>query len=441
MDLFQKLIESESIIIEGDRKVGKLTAALYMLSKKFTTITVVSPFNKNKISKKISTLATSFINLENMNEVLDVYAFREDWINIKNEYGFGYLLKDLEYFISKNPDEVILFHRIGSLFEYADRDLIEDFFTELLSYGVKHKKKLVFTLNTDAVNYDLISYYLLELSDLYMKISKHGEYREIEVLFALTPIETPSYVFASTDKKLLLEPKNNSTFLNKDISVIMIAKDPYIRDFHDYLLSKEGITLTIVESISDILESILKNPDYIIFSEETIEKDFSICEIPAKYDLYTKILYLINQDFLRVDDRLEAIQRGCSDVLNFNSQKIRYVLELAKYLHKAFYKIDVIYNKDKLNNKKDLLNFIKFLLSERTLFTIVKVDEDINPKDYLRPYDKYVYLEDEGYGVLVLINLLKDEVSDILFKKAEEVSVLETQDCIDIYTGEELCIE
>jgi len=441
MDLFQKLLESESVIIEGDRKVGKFTAALYMITKKFSTVSVVSPFNKNKIEKKISTLSTSFLNLENLNEVLDVYSFREDWVFIKNEYGFDYLLKDFEYFISKQPNEVIIFHRVGAYFEYADRDLIEDFFTELLSYGIKYKKKLVFTLNSDSVNYDLISYYLLELSDLYMKIEKHGEYREIEILFALTPIVTPSYIFTSNSKKLLLESKDDSTYLNKNISVILISKNQYIKDFHEYLLSKEGIELTVVDSISDILESILKNPDYIIFSEETLEKDFSICEIPKKYDLYTKILYLINQNFLRVDDRLDAIQRGCSDVLNFKIQKIRYVLELAKYLHKAFYKIDVIYNKEQLNNKLELLNFVKFLLSEKALFTIIKVDENINSNDYLRPYDKYVYLENEGYGVLVLINLLKDEVSDILFKKTEEISVLETQDCIDIYTGEELCIE
>jgi len=441
MDLFQKLTESESIIIEGERKVGKLTAALYMLSKKFTTITVVSPFTKNKIAKKISTLISSFTNLENINETLDVYAYREDWVSIKNEYGFGYLLKDLEYFISKTTDEVILFHRIGSLFEYADRDLIEDFFTELLSYGIKHKKKLVFTLNTDSVNYDLISYYLLELSDLYMRIEKHGEYREINILFALTPIETPTYIFVSIDKKLLLEEKDNSTYLNKDISVIMIAKDNYIKAFHEYLLSKEGIEITIVDSIADILESVLKNPDYIIFSEEGKDKDFSICEIPSRYDLYTKMLYLVDKDFVRIDDRLEAIQMGCADLLNFKFQKIRYVLELAKYLHKAFYKVDVIYNKEHPNNKEELITFIKFLLSERTLFTIIKVDDDINPRDYLRPYDKYMYLEEEGYGVLVLINLVKDEVSDILFKKSQEIFVLEMQDCIDIYTGEKLCIE
>jgi len=440
MEIYQKLKESESVVIEGKKKTGKLTFALYLLSKKFTKISVISPLSSNKTTKKLEAISRSFEDLEGLNKILDIFAFREDWITIKNEFGFKFLLQDLEFFIANQKNDVILFHRIGTLFEYSDRDLIDNFFTNLLGYGIKYKKKLVFTLDVDDVNYDLMSYYLVEAVDLYMKIEKEAENREISLLYALSPILDQTYIFENYLKKLKLNTKDKSGYINKDISVIVISKNKKIQKFHKYLLEKEGIELSIVDTISESLEAILKNPDYLIFAQEDEENNFSVCELSSKYNLYTKTLFLLDKPFLRVDDRLKAIEKGCIDVLNFQISKMNYVLELAKYLNKTFYKNNIIKDNSELKTKDEVIKYINYLIEEKVLFTILKIEGKVNDFSDLRDYDKYVELEQ--YGVIILVNLIKSEVANILFKKMEEhFMILETQDCLDLFFGEKLCIK
>ena len=439
MEIYQKLKESESIVIEGKKKSGKLTFMLYLLSKKYTKISIVSPLSANKTTKKLEAISRSFEDLEGLNKFLDIFAFREDWITIKNEFGFKFLLQDLEFFIANQKNEVIVFHRIGTLFEYSDRDLIDDFFNDLLAYGIKYKKQLIFTLDIDDVNYDLMSYYLVESIDLYMKIEKIEESREVSILYALSPVLDQTYLFENHLKKLKLNTKDKSGYINKDISVIVISKNKKIQRFHKYLLEKEGIELSIVDSISDSLEAILKNPDYLIFSQEEEESNFSVCELSSKYNLYTKTLYLLDKPFLRVDDRLKAIEKGCVDVLNFQIPKMHYILELAKYLNKTFYKNNIIKDNSELKTKEEVIEYINYLIEERVLFTILKIDGKVKDFSYLRDYDKYVELE--KYGIIILVNLIKGEVANIVFKKmAEHFMILETQDCLDLFFGEKLCI-
>jgi len=440
MEIFHKLQESESIVIEGDRRIGKLTFALYLLKKKYRKISFISPLTSNQVAKRLEAVAHSFIEFSDIANFIDAYSFREDWVDIKNEYGFKYLLQDLEYFIETNPNEVILFHRIGHIFEYSDRDLIEYFFTTLLSYGIKHKKKLVFLVGIDVVNYDLISHYLVESADLYLRVIKDGEVREIEVLFALTPILDSKYIFESKHKKLFLFTKDKSGFVHKNVSVVVIAKDEKIKKINKYLLEKPQIELKIIDTIADSLEAILQNPDYLLYFGEDDKINSSICELGQKYDLYTKILYVVNKKFIRVDDRLNLIDKGCVDLLNFNIQVINYVLEISKHIQMNFYKISIINDFIKLETKRDIEDFVEYLLEERILFSIIKIDRKLKNVKYLRHYDKYI--EFEEYSVIIFINLLKHELQIIFDKmKDENFNILKSQDSIDIFYGEKLCIE
>jgi len=441
MEIINKLQESESIVIEGDRRIGKLTFALYILKKKYSKISFVSPLNSNQVSKRIESTSKAFIEFSEIDKFIDAYSFREDWVDLKNEYGFKYLLQDLEYFIENQPNDVIVFHRIGNIFEYSDRDLIESFFNTLLSYGIKYKKKLVFLLGNDVVNYDLIAYNLVESADLYLKVTKEGDLREIEILFALTPILDAKYMFESKHKKLFLFTKEKSGYVNKNVSVVVIAKDDYVKRINKYLLEKPRIELKIIDSIADSLEAILNNPDYLLYFGEDDKINQSICELNTKYDLYTKILYLLNRDFVRVDSRLKLIDKGCVDLLNFNMPSINYVLEISKYIQMNFYKINIVNDEVKLETKDEVQDFIQYLLDERILFSIVKIEENLIDLKYLRKYDKYVELEE--YNIIIFINILKNELSKIIFSKMEEhhFNILQVQDSLDIFYGEKLCIK
>jgi len=436
MELMYKLKESESIVIEGDKKIGKTTLSIFLansLQKKFTFLTPISP---NKITRKIEALQKNFENFKNLN--IDVFSFREDWVLVKNEYGFDYLLKDLEYFISHQKNEIIVFHKLDSIFEYADRDFIDDFFIELLAYGIKYKKKFIFTINIDSVNYDLVGTYLSDASDLYLKMTRPKDKREIEILFAISPIVDSHYIFENIDKKLIIKTKDISGYHKREIDVVLISKDKYIQKLHKYILDKEDINLRVIDSISESLSIVSNVPDFLIFTQEFDEMNFNICEISKENNF--KTIYIIKKEFVRVDDRLEAREKGCVDVITFSMQTMHYILELEKFFSVVFYK-NLIYTKPNLKNKQELLKYISFLLEEKVLFTIVKIEGKIeNYSKFLRDYD--VYMELNEYSIIVLTNLLKKEISEILFKKINQMfNILKVQDCLDLYFGEQLCIE
>ena len=62
MELINKLKESESIVIEGDKKIGKSTFAFYLASQLQTPFSVLSPISSNKLSRKIESLKKNFNN-------------------------------------------------------------------------------------------------------------------------------------------------------------------------------------------------------------------------------------------------------------------------------------------------------------------------------------------------------------------------------------------
>jgi len=436
MEINKKIKESESIVIEGDKKIGKLTLALYLSSQFQKNFTLLTPLSKNKITRKIEASKKHFDNFKDLN--INIFSFREDWVMIKNEYGFSYLLKDLEYFIHHQKNEMIIFHKFDTIFEYSDRDFIDDFFIELLSYGIKYKKKLIFTINMDSVNYDLIGNYLVEASDLYLKMTRPKEKREIEVLFSISPIIDSHYIFENIEKKLILKTKDISGYSKKEIDVVVITKDKKIQKLHNYLLQKENINLRIIDSISESLSIISNVPDFLIFTQEDKETNFNICEISKKNSF--KTLYVVNKKFVRIDDRLEGREKGCVDVITISIQTMHYVLELEKFFEMVFYKnltnIEINFSNDKLKKHLD------YLIQERVLFTLIKIEGKIDKKylKFLRHYDGY--FEFENYSVILLLNLLKGEVSQILFKKLEDnFFVVKLQDCIDIFYGEKLCID
>ena len=442
MELIRNIKESDSIVIEGEKKVGKMTLAFYLSKQIAKHVTFISPLASTKILRKVESSISSFGKLEDLDEFLTIFSFREDWMNIKIDYGYKYFLKDLEYFISHQENEVMIFHRVEAFFEYADRDFLEDFLAELLSYGMKYKKKLIFTLNTEDYNYDLLRSYLVDNCDFYLKLDKEDSVRNIDVLYSLTPLTNQTYIFENSESGMILEPKLTFNGLNKYISIVVISADKDIQRIHKYLLNKDDIELTIANDIGGALEAVLKNPDYLIFNQEDEKIALSICELSKKYKLKTQILYLVNKDFVRVDDRMKAKTKGCIDMLKLDKNIMNYILELEKYFDLVFYKnyshiTDSIY-KDKNEFKKE----IQEILDNRGIFSLIKLNETLSEEDMsaIREYDKI--LIDGEYSFLFMLNSLKFNIENILKNKFKrELNIVKIQDSLDIFFGEKLCID
>jgi archaellum biogenesis ATPase FlaH len=442
LEIIKKIRESDSIVIEGDKKIGKMTLALYFSKLMNNKSTFISSLSSTKIIKKIESSVKSFECFKHLNTLLTIFSFREDWVNIKNEFGYKYLLKDLEYFISHQKNQIIIFHKIGSFFDYADRDFIEDFLSELLSYGITYKKKFIFTLNVDDINYDMLGHYLVDNSDLYLKLHKVESTRNIDILYSLTPISQQQYVFTSAESQIVLKPKSVYSGTNEDISIVVISSNPYLQQIHKYLLDKDNIELTIVDNISDSLGAILKNPDYLIFGQEDNEVKLSICELAKKNKLKTQILYLVNKDFVRVDDRMRAKELGCVDMIKLDENVMNYILELEKYFDLIFYKRSLTKHDIQYDDKNEFKAYIQEVINKRGIFTLVKINNVLNEEDYLsiRDYDKVLVTEE--YSVIFTLNTLKSNIEIILQNKFhKELLIEKIQDSLDIFFEEKLCID
>lgn len=442
MALLQKFKESDSIVIEGDKKIGKITLALYLSKLTSTHITLISPLASSKIVKKVKSSISAFDDFKDIESFLTIFSLREDWVHIKNEYGYKYLLEDLEYFISHQKNDLIVFHNIGALFDYSDRDFIEIFLTELLSYGITYKKKFIFTLSLSNTNYDMMGSFLVEHADLYLKLYTRKSIKRVEVLYSLTPMEQKEYNFTIDDDSLLLEATSNFQPTKKHVSIVVITSDDYLRKLHTYLLDKDNIELTIAQNISEALSAILKNPDYLIFCQENNDLNLSICELAKKHKLKTSIIYLVNKDFLRVDDRMQAKELGCMDMIKLDNNIMHYVLELEKYFNLVFYKRSLTKHNVQYKDKKEFIKFVDNVLEKRGIFSIVKIAGKLQENDILamRDYDKVFIEKDHSY--IFILNSLKSSIENILEKKFnKKFHILNKKDSIDILIEGDICLK
>lgn len=446
MEITKKIKESESIIIEGDKKIGKMTLALYFSKLIEESATLVSPLPTTKVVKKIEVLSESFKIFNDLENFLSAFSLREDWVSIKNEYGYKYILKDLEHFISHQKNRVMIFHKIGSLFDYSDRDFIEDFLAELLSFGITYKKKFIFTLNTNDVNYDMISRHLVDNSDLYLKMYMTEAIRNVDILYSLTPITQQEYLFMGEDSILSLKSKstlNNISGEHKDISIVFISSNPHSQQLHKYLLDKDNIDLIIADNISNSLSAMLQNPDYLIFEQEGDKVELSACEISKQNNLNTQILYIVNKKFVRIDDRMKAKDLGCVDMIKIDENVMNYILELEKYFNLVFYKkLPDEHISHRYNNVEEFKNHIQEVLNKRGVFTLVKVKNILLEEDFssFREYDKV--LVTENYSVIFILNILKSNVETILEHKfSKKLDIEEIQDSLELFFGGKLCID
>lgn len=442
MELIQKLKSAESIVIEGEKKVGKTTLGFYISKVISEKSSFVCPLATYKVIKKIESAANSFDNFVDLKEFLNLFAIREDWVDIKNEYGYTYLLKDLEKFISHQESDVIIINKIGAFFDYSDRDFIDDFLSQLLSYGITYKKKLIFTLDSDDTNYDMISGHLVDNSDFYLKLFVKDSQRIIDVLYSLVPMDQKEFLYTNENSNLVLKSKSVTSGENKNISILVISSDPYLQKLHKYLLGKDGIELTVVDCISDSLSCILRNPDFLIFGQEDEKVNLSICEIAKEHKINTNILYLAHKDFVRVDDRIKAKELGCIDMIKLDDNVMNYILELEKYFNLVFYKNSSSEHSKVYYAKDEFVALINDLVSKKEVFTLTKVNEALGEEDLnaMREYDK-VFVADD-YSIIITLNTLKNNITNILEKKFNRsLDMLAIEDSVDVFFKGLTCID
>ena len=64
MEIYNKFKESESIVIEGDKKIGKMSLAIFLSYQFQNQFTFLSPLSTNKIDRKIESFQKILVILK-----------------------------------------------------------------------------------------------------------------------------------------------------------------------------------------------------------------------------------------------------------------------------------------------------------------------------------------------------------------------------------------
>ena len=119
MNLENSLKKSDFILVEGDKKSGKL---LFSINKSINEnkekILILSTYSKYILQKKIETFKNLQINnLSALDSKVETLTLKENWPEIKSKYGLDYLLKDIIHAIEKNQPDTLILHRFELFFD------------------------------------------------------------------------------------------------------------------------------------------------------------------------------------------------------------------------------------------------------------------------------------------------------------------------------------
>lgn len=379
---FQSL---SSIAISGDRQSGKLTLALYFaLQLTQKPVTLISSFNKPFFNKKIKANLRLSSNLQPTLEQLDYFNLKENWKIIKNQYGYDFLLKDIEKIIAAS-EEVVIIHRIDDFFEIQDRNDIEDFLYNLINIGQAEGKILIFTVNMGHNNARYIYEYFEKNIDSEFVISKRlyeTQAWDVELVSSLFSTEHSKFSFEFHEAKdqFALTPLSHSGMNERRkqvFRVVLASQSPEVADIVKYLFDGEIFELSNIDpNIIDMMGAMTDEPNLIIFNPPLNLSDSEFKKINKLVaNSHRKVIFVSPQSLIRSQDKALLLQNGYLDVHEKDFHVEDFVLSVERLLGHSFYSTEMekVPNKTYIiHDQKSFSRFIVAFLCKNLFFTVFK---------------------------------------------------------------------
>ncbi len=377
MKLNDALRSAEIVVIEGDKRSGKNTFFFHLMQNYLGEegCIFITPQGQSSFHRRLDVIARTARSFRHLDKDLDVYFFKPEWKDIKQQYGFDFLLQDIERIFQYGKGDSVVIHHFEDYFELQEKGKVEQVIFYLTDLQKKYNKKLFFIINTHDENYEIINNVLAELADikLLIQIDKHNNHlRAIDVVECIYPLTNTHYAFklhdecfslvlaeatnkidkltqkSFKDAHIHLPPsstdlvRNGAENVNEVASqkkILLISKSKRVQKIHQYLLSDiNDILLDISDNTVTTISKILAGPDIIIYNPDDENKvDLSVCEIVRENKLDSKLFYLSNKLFIRQEDRSMAHHNGCDEIFAITHQITDYLIVLEKYLYKRFY--------------------------------------------------------------------------------------------------------
>ncbi len=454
MEIESAIKKSDLILVKGGAKVGKLTFSLFAIMNYLSNSSVMlfSPLSNPLLLKRLS--AMKHLEDKRLLKTLDslkTLSLKDDFKTLVEDYGSHLIIDDIKKSIKKNDINTLVFHRFELFFGIHQPREVNEFIQELVYLKDELGLKIFITYLTASNEQSFLDDVLESATDVSLFIKKELSHPVVEIKNSIFPVQPSVFSFNFQNNALSLLPSSpDGTFQSQgevkqeqkvDKTILLATDDESLIKLNNYIFSKPNLTLEIASSMAEIVQKTLQEPDLIIYKSFSTKFDLEICRIIKKNNLKSKVMYLIEQDYVRFEDKIAASNAGCEEVLSRNFIFEEYILSIEKVLKNAFYtslSYQLPENKIMQNNKQ-FCEVVDNLIEEKILFSIVKITTNI-PKDEIvsQVRKKDIVFYENGQVVFCLVNLSKNMVKTFLEKitalalssKGYELEFVETIDSL-----------
>jgi len=409
MNIFNAIEKSEIVSIEGDNKSGKLTFTLYLLANAaYGKTVIISSIPKPILKKRIASIES--LNDNKINSLLqetDYLCLKENWEEIKAKYGFDFLIEDIKQIIFDTKPLNIVLHRTDLMFNEDESEFAKWFIDSIIELKEEFSLKLFITSKENTIIHNIIENY----SDIDFEIRNEKE-RIIIVKSSLFPLKTLKYKFSLENSKLTLKEINdkitsnttNSQSQNNNISteeiknnkLLVVSQNDYLIKLNQYLFDSI-FNIQIAKSFSESIAKIFESPDIVVYNPPENTLNLEMCHVVKDKQIHSKILYLINKDYVRTDDKMQAVYAGCYDIMSINFNIDEYIFLIEKLAKNFFYteKINQLPHQREVKNLEHFCKIVNNFYDERIYFTLfIGETEEENILKLIRNHD-IVYKDHE----------------------------------------------
>jgi len=431
------LLSADSIIIDSCGKAGKITFLFYLVEFFYKSKAIVfTPQDSYLFHRRIESLSSQFPQFSKLKTSILPYFLDESFNATKQKYGYDFFLKELLYIITSSQEKIIVMHRIGEYFEFQDRYEIENIYKTLIKTAIAHGKKMIFIANNKNENYEYISQVAQEFTDVSINItSNEDNERILNIKDVLHHKEYPMMHFKIHEQNFILDLYEKTQAIeetkNKHILIAELDKaHDNMREICNYIFDKPNFSVSYANSLPTILQEIFIVPDMVIVLMRREQKNFDTISAIKKQLPDTKIISIVDQNFVRVEDVQEAYNNGCDELFANNLSLKSLILALQKSSKTLFYTESINTLPSVPNIMTDLSQFKELAEAcvERSIFFTAFTLESKEVFEFVKSTSRnsdYTYQTEHKIYYLALSTMPKDikNIIDTYRKKYDDLNL------------------
>ncbi|MBU1659611.1 hypothetical protein KKG72_11275 [bacterium] len=399
--------DAKSIIIDSGVKIGKMTLLFYLIESLFKAKAIVfTPQEDYLFNKRLKGLGKQFEQYSDIDKFITPYYLKEDWNYLKQRYGYKFLLEEIARIMSTSDEKLVVIHKIGEFFEFQNRYEIEGFYKSLIKLTAMHDKKLICLVNNQNENYEFINNIAEDFSDIAISItSNENNERHLSIRDLFHNQEYPPMSFKIHENNFMLEHLNSSKKIHaKKIKNILIAEleptQENTKIICEYLFKQpEQFNVKIANTLQSILQEIFVVPEIIIVLMKRTQDNFKTIESIKKQLPNSTIIGIIDQSFIRAEDKREAYGHGCDELFGRDIILDDFIVSLEKASKSVFYRErleKLSQYKNMLESLEDIQMLADICMENSIYFTafVLKSNDEIDKVELLGRKHDYIYQKD-----------------------------------------------